>query len=732
MIRSLFICLSLAGLLPGSLFSQVQLVPYGSIEVFNDGAALVNPWAGGLNSPQFSEIDLDNDGKKDLVAFERNFYGSVKTYINVGSNGESAYLHRPEYQLYFPPMRNWMLLRDYNCDGREDIFTSVPGGIAIYRNDPGPGNSIRFNMVVPVLQTFGLDGTTTLYVAPPDIPSITDIDNDGDLDILSFNVIGSTLEYHKNLSMENNGSCDELVFELRNACWGYFSEDGNNNNVTLFDTCEVNVTDPEKEGRHAGSTVLAIDLKGTGTKDLLLGDISYNNLVMLMNGGTENSAIMVDQEPDFPLGTNLVNITVFPAAYHLDVDNDSRKDLLVAPNNPNTSENFNNIWLYLNEGEGTQPEFIFEKNNFLQEGMLDLGERSFPVFFDDNGDGLQDIVIGTFGYFEYAGAYDTRMTLLRNIGTAEEPVFEFITDNYASLSIFDFDGAYPTFGDLDGDGDKDMLLGDEEGKLHLFTNEADQGAPADFTLTDPNYKGIDIGQSARPQIVDVNRDGLPDLLVGERSGTLRYFENTGTTEDPVFGSLPTVGELGGVDVMPECCSGYSSPFLTLDSLDNSVLYVGSEQGWLYLFDNIDGNLDGTFNLVDSLYLSGVNITPNGADINSDDKPELVYGEFAGGVGLLKSGTPPNLGTGEVNRLDDRVKVYPNPARSTVNFQFAMGSGQFMEIEMLDLYGNLVLEERMRSRGEDVLTINIGYLPSGIYFIRIRSESQVIVKKVIKD
>jgi hypothetical protein len=713
--------------LPG----QIPLVPNNSVVVSQGGSLLSNPWAGGLNSPQFSEIDLNNDGVKDLVAFERNFYGSVKTFINTGSNGVSNYVHAPEYQLFFPPMRNWMLLRDYNCDGREDIFTSVPGGIAVYRNDPGPGNSILFTQVVPVLLTFGLDGMTPLYVAPPDIPSITDVDGDGDLDILSFNVIGSTLEYHKNLSIENYGNCDELDYELRNACWGYFSEDGNNNTVTLFDTCEVNVTDPEKQGRHAGSTVLAIDLTGTGPKDLLLGDITYNNFVMLMNGGTDSSAIMVDQNTLFPPGIHPVDITVFPAAYNLDVDNDGRKDLLVAPNNPNTSENFNNVWLYLNKSQVAKPEFVFEQKDFLQEGMIDMGERSFPVFFDENGDGLLDIVIGSLGYFENAGDYNTRMTLLRNTGSAEDPEFEIITENFASLSIFEFDGAYPSFGDLDGDGDLDMLLGDEGGKLHLFTNEAGQGEPADFTLTEPNYKGIDIGQSARPQVVDVNLDGLPDILAGERSGTIRYFENTGTAGTPQFDPMPTHEELGGVDVMPECCTGYSSPFMTKDSLGNSILYVGSEQGWLYLFDNIDGNLDGTFNIIDSLYLNGVDITPNGADINDDGKLEFVYGEFAGGVGLLKYGIPPNLGVEELESANDLVKVYPNPASSVISIRLTVGSQQLAVAEILDLYGNVVQEMVKGEVGEGVMILDIGHLPTGIYIIRIRVEDQLIVKKVIK-
>ncbi len=714
------------------LNAQIPLVPFNSVAVSAGGSTLPNPWAGGLNSPQFSEIDLNNDGKKDLVAFERDFYGSVKTFVNTGDNGEISYKYSPEYEIYFPPMRNWMLLRDYNCDGREDLFTSVPGGIKVYRNDPGPGNSIQFNLVTPILQTFGLNGMTPLYVAPPDIPSITDVDGDGDLDILAFNVIGNTLEYHKNLSIENNGNCEGLDFELRNACWGYFSEDGNNNTVTLFDTCEVNVANPEKDGRHPGSTVLAIDLTGTGVKDLLIGDITFNNLVMLENGGTSTGSVMVDQNTTFPAGPDPVDITVFPAAYHLDVDNDGVKDLLVAPNNPNTSENHDNIWLYLNKGLQDEPDFIFEQDDFLQQGMIDLGEGSYPVFFDENADGLMDIVAGSYGYFEGAGDYSSRLMLLRNTGTHEMPEFEIVTDDFAGTGVFNFEGAYPAFGDLDNDQDMDMLLGDEEGKLHFFENVAGPGNPADLQLTVPNYFDIDAGQSAKPRVFDVNRDGLPDLLAGERSGTIRYYENTGSSGDPEFSSEPTIEELGGIDVMPECCTGFSSPFMTYDSLGHTILYVGSELGWLYLFNNIDNNLYGNFNLVDSLYLNGVNVNVNGSDLNSDGRLEFVFGELAGGVGLLKYGIPPNLGIDQLRSEKPGLRIYPNPARDFINIEL---SGQTISIKVqaaiFDMMGMTVYSEEHTGsyRG---FSIDVSSLEPGIYALNIHYDGQVLSGKFIKS
>ena len=170
--------------------AQIHLIPFDSVSIISNNENLNNPWAGGLNCPQFSEIDLNGDGVKDLVAFERNFYGVVKTYINQGIEGEASYIHAPEFQLYFPGMRNWMLLRDYNCDGKEDIFTWVPFGMAVYENITESGSNPQFSLVTSLLKTEGLNGQTPLYCNTADIPSITDIDNDGDLDILSFNELG--------------------------------------------------------------------------------------------------------------------------------------------------------------------------------------------------------------------------------------------------------------------------------------------------------------------------------------------------------------------------------------------------------------------------------------------------------------------------------------------------------------------------------------------------------------
>src|SRR5690606_31809853 len=254
-----------------------------------------NPWAGGMTSMHFRAIDLDYDGVDDLLCFDRTF-NKIMTYINEGTAGNTDYRYAPEYETKFPNVFDWVLLVDYNGDGYQDIFTYHPGGITCYRNSGNISTGLQFVSaeglsIYGLMNSYQAPNNTNIVVTSADIPAIVDVDNDGDIDILTFGQYGSQIEYHKNLSMEMYGIPDSLKYERKNRCWGQFIESASTNDVFL-DSCSPWITnvpipesakDPfghggqtltERSNRHSGSTVLALDLTGEGVKELLLGDIA--------------------------------------------------------------------------------------------------------------------------------------------------------------------------------------------------------------------------------------------------------------------------------------------------------------------------------------------------------------------------------------------------------------------------------------------------------------------------
>jgi len=157
----------------------------------------------------------------DLFIFDR-VGDKVNTYINQGSVGSASYKHVPSYESEFPVLSKWVLLRDFNGDGKKDIFTYTSGGIKVWKNTSS--GSISFNLEKPLIYSQFPTILSNLYVSSVDIPAIDDIDGDGDLDVLTFDIFGNYLEYHRNLSQETYGHNDSLIFELRNRCWGHYSE----------------------------------------------------------------------------------------------------------------------------------------------------------------------------------------------------------------------------------------------------------------------------------------------------------------------------------------------------------------------------------------------------------------------------------------------------------------------------------------------------------------------------
>ena len=741
---------SLASLILFFLFSITNLCAQDirrmDVDWEVNGTISPNALAGGLNAPQFSEVDLNNDGMMDLYIFDRA--GDVHvTFLNNGSTSGNAYEFAPEYAANFPAVTDFVLLRDYNGDGIMDLFaySDVPGinGFIVYKGSYFD-DKIAFTRVNifgqnhNILYTLIPNGTyTQIYVPRDDYPAIDDLDGDGDLDILSFDVGGSHVVYYENRSVENGHGLDSLEFKTDDLCFGKFKEDGLAATIFLSSdpTSCASLWNPTADTRHAGSTILSYDADGDDDKELVIGDLSSDNLVWLHNAGTPDNAFMDDTDDTFPSTNTPVDMPIFLASFYLDLDNDAKKDFVAAPNNFRSAEDDQNVWFYKNATDNTTPVFELQEKVFLVKEMLDNGTGANPTFVDYNADGLMDILVGNSSYYLPAAEKDSRLFLYENIGSLNEPAYKLVDDNYLNLNQYNSNNQYwnydPAFGDMDNDGDLDLFVAEETGRIIYLENTAGAGNPLAFAAPNLFWKGIDLPQGLALQLVDVNRDGLLDLLCGRRLGTIIYMPNIGTASVPDFHSdpfeAPNDFKFGDVDMrLGQDANGSASPML-IDRNGEYVLYCGSERGQIEVYENIDGNLDGAFTLVDSNYgdiREGKITHPTIADINGNGMLDFLIGNSRGGLGFFTTDLP-------VNTVDFKndltINIFPNPVEQFFYLEIEGLNGKQADLRIYNAIGQTVVEKNLPYQKNGV---DVRQLSAGIYFCEVIVENRRGVRKLV--
>jgi len=729
------------------LFPLMSFQGWAQLSVSHrEGQAFLQfPWAGGMDACQFAAFDLNMDGIDDLVVFDRRG-NRWMFFLNDGLPGQISYTYAPQYAAFFPKAFDWVVFADYNNDGKKDLFTYSPGwaGMRVFRN-VGVNQPEFVPEVTPFLTSFQGGGYVNIISTNADQPAIVDIDKDGDLDILTFWVLGGYIELHENKSVQLFGHSDSLKYTKTDFCWGRIAENEENNLVYL-DTCLFNRSSIPELGptRHRGATMLVHDLTGNGLPDLLLGDVDYPGLTLLINGGSLEKAFIVQQDTSFPSNDVPVRLYSMPAAALVDVNNDGLKDLIVSPFDPNpfVTENHNSVWLYLNVGTEQQPIFSLYTKSFLQDQMIDLGSGAYPLLYDISNRGVKDLIVGNFGRYVrswYIGqtlhsAYVSTLSHYQQYQQDGNTVFKRISDDLAGLSALGLRGLVPALADLNGNGLPDMLVGSENGKLLHLT----QSTVGNWQLESEFFQQITVGSWSAPELFDIDEDGVVDLLVGGKNGKIAYYK--GFDQGGAISFQKVTDYFGQVNVTDYNLSydGYSTPRIFYSSENELMLLSGSEQGKVFLFDQISGNLNGTFrerNNWQTLLDTSLTMIDPGmrsaawlGSIGNGSGLQMLVGNFSGGLELYNASAL--ILPGLKKHTEVGFFMYPNPARDEVHIQLNQVAKENGLFRIIDMKGGIRQEIPML-KGTDKLIININDLQPGLYLLQhIHSGGTTVHKLVI--
>jgi len=414
--------------------------------------------------------------------------------------------------------------------------------------------------------------------------------------------------------------------------WGtvaYFENDGTENEA------DFNYITREYAGIDVGGTIfygrsdpVFVDIDGDGDFDIFTSD-GKGLIHYWKNIGTAQIAefIHITDSLEYIDELGIAHVDL------IDIDNDEDYDIFIG-------DNIGRINFYENIGTPDSFDYI-EITSYMDS--IDVGEKASPCFVDIDADNDYDLFIGEgWGKIWY----------YRNEGDSINYDFTYVTNYFEDIDVGNY--ASPEFADIDGDGDYDLFVGGEGdlgnayGDVWFYENIGTPEHPS-FQLVTKNYLTFDISNgSTIPQLIDINGDGLLDLMIGA-SRTIHYFQNVGTTAVPSFIFMD--------DYFQGVYRIESHPFFVdLDADGDYDLLMGESAipgpSTLALYLNMGTPEEAYLRLEDEEYITNpqfhLNIQPSCADIDADGDYDLFITDDMGHYFYYQNnGTPQSANFGYV-------------------------------------------------------------------------------------
>lgn len=564
-----------------------QVAPFGVERA--GGLPYALPFLGGLDVPRPQFVDIDADGDLDL--FLQEFSDALWFFENTGSSRAPRYEWRTD-RFQNLDIGEWYRFVDLDGDGLMDLLSESPiSHIRHYRNT-GTRTAAAFTLVGELR-----DGTgAPMFMDRQNIPALADLDCDGRLDMLVGRVEGVVDLYE---ATAKGAAQFALVAER-------------------YEGIEIIGGVGMPTARHGANALSLGDFDGDGDQDLFWGDFFEPAVLLIENVGSTCSNPSFQSTPVTLPFAESSRTSGYNAPAPVDIDRDGDLDFLMgviggAFNPIRTGEDNFYFW------ERTGKSAFSLKTTRVLDG-IDHGSDAAPAFADIDADGDLDMLVGS-KIDARTGSYPS-LQIYRNEGTRTAPRFR-ATD---PLYLADAYNLMPAPGDLDADGDIDLLVGTWNQDLLFVRNEGTPQSPKWVTDPAATIKPPRASHIA-PALGDLDADGALDLIVGQANGTLMYYRNTGSRRAPKFELVSE--RVGDIKV-----GRRSTPALVDVDGDGLLdLVIGHEdRGPLAIARNVGTRRAPRFALVDPMALPLPPISaPAFVDLDGDAISDLVVGTTSGGL-----------------------------------------------------------------------------------------------------